>query len=108
MTTTDVIIIGAGLSGLCAARNLTEQGLTVVVLEARDRVGGRTLSQPVRSDMLDLGAQWIGPQQKHITKLVAELGVRTFPSLVGARRCSKSAAKSQPIVVKRQHCRCWD
>ncbi len=93
MTTTDVIIIGAGLSGLCAAKRLTDEGLTVIVLEARDRVGGRTLSQPVRTDMLDLGAQWIGAQQKHITKLVDELGVRTFPQFSRGKKLIEIGGK---------------
>lgn len=76
----DVIVIGAGLAGLTAARELVKQGLTVIVLEARERVGGRTLSHTTSlGDVVDLGAQWIGPTQRRIEALCAELGVETFP-----------------------------
>lgn len=51
------------------------------VLEARDRVGGRTLSQPLGADVIDLGAQWIGPTQDRVAKLARDLGVETFPQL---------------------------
>jgi len=49
------------------------------VLEARDRVGGRTLSQKVGRDWVDLGGQWIGPTQDRLAALARELGVATFP-----------------------------
>lgn len=77
-TQRDVIIIGAGLAGLTAARNLRVAGRSVVVLEARDRVGGRTLSQQLGEDMIDLGAQWVGPQQKRILAMAEGFGVKTF------------------------------
>jgi monoamine oxidase len=74
----DVVIVGAGVAGLVAARNLHRQGTQVTVLEARDRVGGRTLSQRVGKEVLDLGGQWIGPTQDRLAALAGELGVRTF------------------------------
>ena len=74
----DAVIVGAGLAGLMAARVLREAGKRVGVLEARDRVGGRTLSQRLGSDTIDLGAQWVGPDQQRIMKLSRELGVATF------------------------------
>ncbi len=59
----DVVVVGAGLAGLAAARTLAGAGVDVVVLEARNRVGGRTYTKPARSGTpLDLGAQWIGPK----------------------------------------------
>src|SRR5947209_4295753 len=75
----DVIIVGAGMAGLCAARQLQRQDLSVVVLEARDRVGGRILSQQVGREVLDLGGQWQGPTQNRLADLAAEFGVRMFP-----------------------------
>jgi monoamine oxidase len=77
--TADVLIVGAGIAGLTAARQLQRLGLSVLVLEARDRVGGRTLSQRVGSEVLDLGGQWLGPTQDRLAALARELGVRTSP-----------------------------
>jgi len=74
----DAVVVGAGLSGLCAARRLREAGLRVSVVEARDRVGGRTLSRRLGDDVIDLGGQWIGPTQRRIRRLADELGVETF------------------------------
>ncbi len=75
-----VVVVGAGLSGLTAARALSAAGISVVVLEARDRVGGRTLSHTTaQGERVDLGAQWIGPTQDRMLKLTGELGLSTFP-----------------------------
>jgi monoamine oxidase len=75
----DVVIVGAGLAGLAAARRLHESGVQVLVLEARDRVGGRTLSQ-VEDDgrVIELGGQWVGPTQDAVLALVDELRLETF------------------------------
>lgn len=82
----DVVVVGAGLSGLVAARRARAAGLSVRVLEARDRVGGRTLSEPLGDDVVDLGAQWIGPTQDRVAALARELGVRTFPQPTTGRK----------------------
>jgi monoamine oxidase len=75
----DVVIVGAGMSGLSAARMLTDAGKSVIVLEARDRVGGRTLSKALSNGfVVDMGGQWVGPTQHRVVKLIGELGLRTF------------------------------
>jgi len=74
----DVVVIGAGLAGLSAARRLADQGRSVVVLEARDRVGGRTLTRTANGVALDVGGQWIGPTQDRMAALAGELGIGTF------------------------------
>lgn len=63
----DVVVIGGGLSGLQAALTCKEAGLSVNVLEARDRVGGKTLSVPLKSGQgkTELGAAWINDQKQH-------------------------------------------
>jgi monoamine oxidase len=78
---TDVVVVGAGLAGLVAARDLVAAGAEVVVLEARDRVGGRTLTLPAADGTpIDHGAQWIGPTQDRIAALAASVGVTTYPT----------------------------
>ncbi|HEY3185909.1 MAG TPA: FAD-dependent oxidoreductase, partial [Solirubrobacteraceae bacterium] len=77
----DVAIVGAGLAGLTAARELTRAGHSVTVLEARDRVGGRTLNEGIgRGHTVDAGAQFAGPTQDHILALAKAVGVKTFPT----------------------------
>jgi monoamine oxidase len=76
----DVIVVGAGLSGMIAARELLAAGLRPLVLEADDRVGGRILTEePLPGVPLELGAQWIGDTHERMFALAAELGVQTFP-----------------------------
>nr|XP_022329235.1 amine oxidase [flavin-containing] A-like [Crassostrea virginica] len=75
----DVCVIGAGVSGLFAARCLTQRGLNVVVLEARDRVGGRLLTRETEEHgPVDLGGAYIGPSQYRIIKLAEELEIQTY------------------------------
>ena len=77
----DVLVVGAGLSGLMAARRLQAQGLTVQVLEARHRIGGRMVSTTTPSGaVVDLGGQWGGATHHRFAALVEELGLERFPS----------------------------
>jgi monoamine oxidase len=77
----DVAVVGAGLGGLVAARELQRHGVDVLVLEARDRVGGRTLNHSLGSEkVVEVGGQWVGPGQTRILALVQELGLETFPT----------------------------
>ncbi len=79
--TVDVAVVGAGLAGLVAARALQRQGVSLLVLEARDRVGGRTLNQSLgREKVVEVGGQWVGPGQTRVLALVQELGLDTFPT----------------------------
>lgn len=74
----DVVIVGAGVTGLTAARELRAAGLTVAVLEARDRVGGRTWTDSIDGALLEIGGQWISPDQVALKAILAELGLETF------------------------------
>ncbi len=76
----DVVVIGAGLAGLTAARELVGRGLDVVVLEGRDRVGGRTAPATCAGVPVDLGASFVGPTQDAVLKLAADLGCPTVPT----------------------------
>jgi monoamine oxidase len=77
----DVVVVGAGLAGLTAALRLVEAGREVLVVEARDRVGGRLLNHTLSDGtVVEVGGQWIGPTQRRMAKLVADLGLETFPT----------------------------
>ncbi len=77
----DVAVVGAGLSGLVAARDVLASGSSAVVLEARDRVGGRVLNEDLGDGkVVEVGGQWVGPTQRRLLELAQDLGVATFPT----------------------------
>ncbi|WP_433679134.1 flavin monoamine oxidase family protein [Nocardia sp. CA-119907] len=86
----DVVVIGAGIAGLVAARDLVRSGAEVLVLEARDRVGGRLLNDVLPGGApIEVGGQWVGPGQHHVQALLEELGLRTFPTYTAGRHIAE-------------------
>lgn len=84
--TADVVVVGAGLSGLTAAYRLHQQGDSVIVVEASNRVGGRTVNLDVAPGVVvDGGGQWIGGKHTRMFSLIDELGLRTFDSFTSGR-----------------------
>jgi monoamine oxidase len=90
----DVVVVGAGLSGLIAAREVARAGHSVAVLEARGRVGGRMFDRTIAGgEVVDLGAEFIGPTQNHIRALVDELGIATFPAYADGKSVYVAAGR---------------
>jgi putrescine oxidase len=74
----DVVIVGAGATGLTAATQLRQAGLSVMVLEARDRVGGRLWTDLVEGQMFEIGGQWVSPDQTALLETLGDLGLETY------------------------------
>ena len=78
-----MVVVGAGIAGLVAAREVARRGRSVLVVEARKRVGGRVLNHHLTkkkhgAQVIESGGAFIGPTQNHIAALAQELGVPTF------------------------------
>ncbi|XP_053562467.1 amine oxidase [flavin-containing] A-like [Bombina bombina] len=94
----DVIVIGGGISGLSAAKLLVESGLKVMVLEARDRVGGRT--HTIRNkevQYVDVGGAYVGPTQNRILRVAQNLGVKTYKVNVAQHVIYYTKGKTYPF-----------
>jgi monoamine oxidase len=90
----DVAIVGAGLAGLVAARQLASAGVEPLVVEARGRVGGRLLNEEIGDGkVVEVGGQWIGPTQDRLAALAASLGIGTFPTYDSGRHVIEIGGK---------------
>jgi monoamine oxidase len=77
----DFCVIGAGFAGMTAARRLIDAGHRVVVLEARDRIGGRVWGHPYHDDVkIDVGGTWYGARQDRLRNLIKEAGLSMYPT----------------------------
>jgi monoamine oxidase len=75
----DVVVVGAGLAGLAAARALVAGGCETLVVEARDRVGGRVVNEPIGDGrIVELGGQWLAPRNRRIRQLAEPFGAQYF------------------------------
>ncbi|GFG74200.1 flavin monoamine oxidase family protein [Mycobacterium botniense] len=83
----DVVVVGAGIAGLVAARDVMRGGFDVVVLEARERVGGRVLNAELPDGApIEVGGAWVGPGQTEILDLIADLGLSLSPTHAEGRK----------------------
>src|SRR5581483_12329216 len=81
LRTCEVVVVGAGLAGLIAARALAGAGTDVLVVEAQNRVGGHMLTDHLPDGtFIDAGAEWIYPGQTRMVALTQELGIPIFPT----------------------------
>jgi monoamine oxidase len=95
----EVVVVGAGYSGLAAAGHLARAGVDVLVLDARHRVGGRSLTQVTQTGCtIDQGGQWIGPTQDHLSALATELGVATIPTYIDGQGVELRDGSRDPYV----------
>ena len=96
--TRDVVIVGAGAAGLTAANELRKAGLSVAVVEARDRVGGRLWTDVIDGAMLEIGGQWVSPDQDALIETIADLGLETYRALPRRRlRLRRSRRHGAPL-----------
>ena len=92
---TDVLIIGAGLSGLASAYYLRESGKTVTIVESRNRIGGRIDTAGYESNQpIELGATWLGRKYNSLCTLLADLNIDTFEQRIGTKAIYEAISTS--------------
>lgn len=97
----DVLIIGAGLTGLALAYYLRNENLNVSILEARDRLGGRIYTKRLPDQAaLEMGATWLGKQHTKLHQLLVELGIKTFKQQMGETAVYEPFSTSPPQLVQ--------
>ena len=98
--TSDIIIIGAGLTGLSLAYMLRDSGLSVIILEARSRIGGRIHTlYPEEQASQDMGATWLGTKHQHLTQLLQELEIGVFAQELGDKAIYEPMSINPPQLV---------
>ena len=105
---TTVAVIGGGLAGLCLARQLAAEGIDFILIEARERLGGRILSTDetgaVSLDGFDLGPSWFWPHvQPDLAALVQELGLTTFPQHSDGDVIFERMSRETPLRYRATH-----
>ena len=110
LTKRKIIVIGAGMAGIAAARTLKDAGHEVLVIEARPRIGGRIWTSKILGTPLDLGASWIHePKGNPINKLAKKYNVKTLASDYDSLNLYQSDGalfqkKKQKRLLKKERC----
>jgi len=95
-----IIILGAGLSGLTTAYQLKKAGIQSIILEARDRVGGRIFSINNNSIApLEMGATWLGKKHTSLNNLLKELNLESYKQVMGDHAIYEPFSLSPPQLV---------
>lgn len=82
--TSEIVIIGAGLTGLTLAYLLRKSGKSIIIIEARNRLGGRVLTKGYETNQpTEMGATWLGSQHQRLIALLKNLGIGTFDQTIG-------------------------
>jgi len=90
----DVIVVGAGLAGLAAARAVLRAGLEPIVVEARGRIGGRVVNEPIADGkIVEMGGQWVAPRSSGLRRFAAEVGIEFFPTYETGSKLMESSGK---------------
>ncbi len=101
--TADVCIVGAGFAGLAAALRLKQAGASVVVLEARGQVGGRSWTVALKDGgWVDWGGQWVGSSQERFYALINEMGCETYPSPNFGKTLQRSIFDADRVLPDRR------